>query len=150
MATSEDRGPRVAVDARVTVPGLEAAAVAAVVARAWALHCGPPGAAVEVALLGEAEHTRLHAELMDAPEATDVMALSYRDADLWGEILVNADCARREAAARGARARDEALLYVAHGALHLLGFDDRDAAARAAMRAAEARTLAREKVPPRA
>jgi probable rRNA maturation factor len=135
MATS--REPRVSCLAASAVPGLSARDAERMVRRAWERHHGPPGAAVEVSFLGEEEHSRLHSELLGDPSSTDVMAIPYRDPDLWGEILVNADCAAREARARGVEPRDEALLYVAHGALHLLGLDDRDPAARAAMRAAE-------------
>jgi rRNA maturation RNase YbeY len=139
MATS--RAPRVLVGAHTPLPELRLADAAAMVARAWAQEWGPPGVTVEVTFLDEAEHTRLHEELLGDPSATDVMAISYRDPDLWGEILVNADCARREALARGVTVRQEALLYVAHGALHLLGLDDQDPDARAGMRAAEHRLL---------
>jgi probable rRNA maturation factor len=141
MATS--RAPRVLVSGEERVPGIGRRAVEDLVARAWAEWHGPPGAAVEVAFLDEAEHTRCHAELLGDPAPTDVMAIPYRDPDLWGEILVNADCARREALARGVSGRAEALLYVAHGALHLLGLDDHDPVARERMRAAEARLLRR-------
>ncbi len=147
MTTSE---PRVVLAARGAPEILRREEVGAVVTRAWTLYHGPPGATLEVALLGEVEHTRLHRELLGDPAPTDVMAIPYRDPDLWGEILVNADCAARAAAARGVRVRDEALLYVVHGALHLLGFDDRSANAAAAMRAAEARVLGREEFPLRA
>jgi probable rRNA maturation factor len=139
--------PRVILAARGAPKILRREDVGVAVARAWSLYQGPPGATLEVALLGEAEHTRLHRELLGDPAPTDVMAIPYRDPDLWGEILVNADCAARAAAARGVRVRDEALLYVVHGALHLLGFDDRTANAAVAMRAAEARVLRVEKSP---
>ena len=39
------------------------------------------------------------------------------------------------------RARDELLLYVVHGALHLKGYDDRSPPQRKRMRAAERRYL---------
>lgn len=134
--------PRVRVRAEATAPaGAGARELAAVVRRAWALHHGPPGAMVEVTLLGEEDHSRLHGRLTGDSAPTDVLAVSYRDPDLWGEILVNADCARRVARERGHGAALECRLYVAHGALHLLGFDDRDPRAAAAMRAAEARVV---------
>jgi len=143
MATNRAarRAPRVLVSGEERVPGLRRRAVEEVVARAWEEWHGPPGAAVEVAFLDEAEHTRCHAELLGDPSPTDVMAIPYRDPDLWGEIIVNADCARREARQRGVEDRQEALLYVAHGALHLLGHDDHDPVARERMRAAENRVL---------
>jgi probable rRNA maturation factor len=150
MATPDPRAPRILVGCEAGLPGLDAEALAGAVARTWLRHWGPPGATLELSLLDQAAHTRLHAELLGDPEPTDVMAIAYRDADLWGEILINADCARREAAARGTAPHAEALLYALHGTLHLLGFDDRGDAARAAMRAAERAALAREKCPARA
>jgi len=139
MATNS-YAPRVEVLAEAPAPtGASAAAMAACVRRAWEAFDGPPGAGVDVVLLGEDEHTRLHARWMDDPSSTDVMAVAYRDADLWGEILVNVDCAKRVAQERGHSAARECLLYVTHGALHLLGFDDLSPRAAVAMRAAEER-----------
>lgn len=128
--------------AEARLPGLTAAAVRAVVARAWRLYAGPVGARLEVVLLGDREHSALHDRLLGDPSSTDVMALPYGDLDLFGEILVNRDVARKEARRRRRPAADEALLYVVHGALHLIGFRDDGEDARAEMRAAEARVLA--------
>jgi probable rRNA maturation factor len=137
MATS-DRAARVAVLAEAPAPaGASAAMLAACVRRAWAAFDGPPGAAVDVVLLGEDEHTRLHERWMGDSTPTDVMAVAYRDPDLWGEIFVNVECAQRVARERGHAAARECALYVTHGALHLLGFDDLSPRAAAAMRAAE-------------
>lgn len=139
MATSE-RAARVEVLSELPLPrGAGADEIAATVRRAWAAFDGPPGACVDVVILGEDEHTRLHERLMDDPTPTDVMAVAYRDPDLWGEILINLDCAHRAARERGHSAARECLLYVTHGALHLLGFDDLTSCAAVAMRAAEAR-----------
>ncbi len=130
--------PRVQILAEVAAPrGLGPRELADCIVRAWAAYDGPPGAAVDVVLLGEAEHTRLHFQLLGDPEPTDVMAVAYRDPDLWGEILVNVDCALRVGAERGHGAAAECRLYVTHGALHLLGFADGNERAAAAMRAAE-------------
>ena len=41
-----------------------------------------------------------------------------------GEIVASAETAAREAARRNVEAKAELLLYVIHGTLHLLGFDD--------------------------
>lgn len=141
MATSE-RAPRVSVAAeRPLPPGAGAAVLAACVRRAWREHHGPPGAAVEVTVMEEEEHCRIHQRLSGDPAPTDVLAVAYRDADLWGEILVNGACAERAAAERGRSAASELRLYVTHGALHLLGFDDHSPRAAAAMRAAEQRLV---------
>jgi len=94
-----------------------------------------------VVVLGTEEHTRIHAEFLDDPAETDVMAFPYQDPDLFGEILLNRDVCRRDAERHGRSVRDEARLYVVHGALHLLGFRDDESTARQRMRAAEAELL---------
>lgn len=132
---------RVRLVARASLPGLGAARVRAAVARAWELHGGPEWARLEVTLLTAAEHTRIHAAHLRDPRETDVLAFPYGDRDLFGEILVNRDRCVAEARMRRRAAADEALLYVVHGALHLLGLRDDGPAARRAMRRAEARVL---------
>ncbi len=137
------RAPRVGYRAEAPLAGVDAARVRAAVEAAWELYGGPPGERVEVVLLGEEEHSLLHGEFLDDPTATDVMAFPYGDEDLFGEVVVNRDMAVREARARRKPVAHEALLYVAHGALHLLGFRDDSDAARVEMRAAEARVMQR-------
>ena len=44
--------------------------------------------------------------------------------DIDGEIIVSAETARREAKERGLDERHELLLYVIHGLLHLMDYDD--------------------------
>jgi probable rRNA maturation factor len=80
---------------------------------------------------------------MGLDRATDVLAFPLADAPggLLGEVVASAETARREAAARGLAPADELLLYVVHGVLHLLGFDDHAAGDRRRMRAAERRAL---------
>ena len=43
---------------------------------------------------------------------------------LEGEVVVGAEVARREARRYGWTPHDELLLYVVHGLLHLVGYDD--------------------------
>ena len=64
-----------------------------------------------------------------------------------GELIVSADTAQRNASEYGWPAADELLLYVIHGALHLVGYGDHCAAESSEMRAAEARHLQRLGVP---
>ncbi len=135
------RAPVVRFRARARLAGVDARAARRVVARAWELYAGPPGEKIEVVLMAEEEHTALHAAFLDDPSSTDVMAFPYGDEDLFGEVLVNRDVAVQEARNRRTDAAGEVLLYIAHGALHLLGFRDDTPAARGEMRAAEARVL---------
>ena len=61
---------------------------------------------------------------------------------LEGEIIVSADTAESSARLYGWSVDDELLLYVIHGALHLVGFDDKTPAMAAVMREQEAAHLA--------
>lgn len=64
------------------------------------------------------------------------------------EIVVSADTAQREAARRGIPFESELALYLIHGTLHILGYDDIDDADRAVMREAESRHLDAAGYPP--
>ena len=55
--------------------------------------------------------------------ATDVLSFPL-GTDLVGELVISADYAVGEAAKRGIPVEEELLRYVAHGILHLLGYDD--------------------------
>lgn len=60
---------------------------------------------------------------------TDVLAFDMREADqpqhrLDADVLVCAEVGQREAARRGHTLARELVLYVLHGALHCLGYDD--------------------------
>ncbi len=62
--------------------------------------------------------------------------------EIDGEIYVDLDMAAERADEFGAAPEHEALRYVAHGLLHLVGYDDATDAERAAMRSLEDRYLA--------
>lgn len=61
---------------------------------------------------------------------------------LEGDVIASAETAIRLAARYDWPADDELLLYVVHGMLHLVGYDDRDPASRAEMRGREQHYLA--------
>jgi len=75
---------------------------------------------------------------------TDVLAF-HADPDLGilGEIYISIDTARRQAAAYGVTLREEILRLVAHGVLHLCGYDHGRAADAAAMKKREDEYLGR-------
>ena len=73
-------------------------------------------------------------------EAGDAFALARSEGDgtgIDGEIYVNLDFAREHCAEFDASFEEEALRYVIHGLLHLLGYDDADDAGRTRMRTRE-------------
>lgn len=55
--------------------------------------------------------------------ATDVISFPL-GTDLVGELVISAEYAVGEARKRGIPVEEELLRYVAHGILHLLGYDD--------------------------
>lgn len=118
-------------------------AVAAALARDRLTRCR-----LSVLVVDEAESARLHAEHFGDPSPTDVMSFPDGSRDpadgrrRLGDLAVCLPIAAREAAARGHPLAHEFALYVLHGCLHLLGFDDRDDAARAEMEAVQQALMA--------
>lgn len=66
-----------------------------------------------------------------------------------GEIVVSAEMARDMALEYGWQPRDELVLYIIHGLLHLAGYDDLDEDEMRVMRAREREILAHWKLTPR-
>ncbi len=101
---------------------------------------------VSVALVNDAVIREVNREHLDHDWATDSIAFSYADDPspdaVSGEVVVSGETALREAEARGTDPRHELLLYVAHGTLHLLGWDDDTPARRRRMNARAADILA--------
>ncbi len=106
-------------------------------------HGGRPGLALGVVFVDDARLAALHAETLGDPSPTDVITfdLGEEGGGPAGELWVSVERARTVAAERGVPVARELALYLVHGALHLCGFDDREDADRARMRAAEARVL---------
>lgn len=84
-------------------------------------------AELSVALVDDRRMTALNREFLGRDDVTDVLAFPYgSEGDVVrGEIVVNAELAVRQAADRPHSAQDELMLYLVHGLLHLLGYDDR-------------------------
>lgn len=135
---------RVGWDGYAALGAFDAKVFEKLLARAWKFYDGPASAILDVVWMGRDEHDRLHARALDDPTPTDVITFPYGDDDLFGEIVVNLDMALEQATSRDIAMLDEVALYVVHGALHLLGLDDATEEQRLAMRAAEAKVLARE------
>jgi probable rRNA maturation factor len=100
-------------------------------------------AVVSVAIVDDPTIHRLNRQYLEHDYATDVLSFALAEPpDVEGEIIASIDTARREAAEAGWSAEDELLLYAVHGALHLVGYLDKDPDDAAEMRAAERRVLA--------
>jgi probable rRNA maturation factor len=96
-------------------------------------------ARVSLAVVDDPTIHELNREFLGHDYATDVLSflLERPPAAIEGEIVVSAETAAAEAPRYGWSAAEELLLYVIHGALHLVGYDDHSAAKRAEMRARE-------------
>jgi probable rRNA maturation factor len=108
-------------------------------------------AEVSLAIVDDATIHALNRQYLSHDEPTDVLSfLLEREAGrLEGEIVVSRETAAKSAPAYGWRAEDELLLYVIHGALHLVGFDDNTPDAAAEMRRREQHYLEQFGLPAR-
>jgi probable rRNA maturation factor len=105
-------------------------------------------ASLTVLLVDEAASARLHHQHFGDPAATDVM--SFPDGTSrprqggvhLGDLAVCVAVARREAAGHGMGLPEELTLYILHGLLHLVGYDDRNPRELKRMWAAQRRLLA--------
>ena len=96
---------------------------------------------LSVAVVSDPQIRELNKQYLEHDYETDVLSFNLEPDSskgcLSGEIIVSADTAARCAAEQSVTARDELLLYIVHGLLHLMGFDDKNPARRAEMREAE-------------
>ncbi len=94
---------------------------------------------VSIAVMDDPTIRELNQRYLQHDYATDVLSflLESGPALLEGEIVVSADTASRMAPDYGWSTDDELLLYAIHGALHLVGFDDKTPQAAAMMRQKE-------------
>ena len=84
-------------------------------------------AEVNVAIVGDAEIGELNKQFLNHDGSTDCLSfdLSGDGEDVKTfELMVNAEMAGRQAELRGHSSEAELALYITHGLLHNLGFDD--------------------------
>jgi probable rRNA maturation factor len=109
-------------------------------------------AEISIAVVDDPTMHELNLKYLQHDYATDVLSFRFdedEDSPVDGEIIVSVDTAEREAKEYGWRTEDELLLYVIHGALHIVGYDDQELEDRKEMREAEARHLAAMGLSPR-
>ena len=108
-------------------------------------------ATVSVAIVDDPTIHQLNRQFLNHDEATDVLSfvLQREENRLEGEVVASAETAQRCAHRFGWSPADELLLYVIHGTLHLVGYDDQTPEQRAAMREQERAYLARFGLEPR-
>jgi len=101
---------------------------------------------IGIAVVDDATIAKLHNEYLSDPEPTDVLSfvLDSSPGYIEGEVVVSADTAIASAPRFKSSAASELLLYVIHGTLHLVGYDDTTSKKRATMRRHEKEYLAME------
>lgn len=80
-------------------------------------------AEIAAAIVSDARIADLHQRFMNIAGPTDVITFQH------GEIIVSAETAQRNAVEYQTSTDREIRLYIIHGILHLMGFDDTTAAA---------------------
>lgn len=101
-----------------------------------------PRAELSVLLCDDATIHALNRDYRKRDKPTDVLAFAMREGDdghlagdLLGDVIVSLETATRQAKERGITARDEVMMLLAHGLLHLLGWDHQTDADEALMSA---------------
>jgi probable rRNA maturation factor len=102
-------------------------------------------ATVSIAVIDDNAMQQLNRQYLNHDWPTDVLSFALEDngRHLEGEIVISADTAASAALELDISATAEQLLYVIHGTLHLVGYDDKSPDEAAEIRAAEARYLQR-------
>jgi probable rRNA maturation factor len=90
---------------------------------------------VFVWLISDRRMALLHRNFMHQTGPTDVLTFQH------GEIFISVETAKKHARAFGNSLASELRLYIAHGLLHLHGFDDRTRAAARKMKAIQKKIL---------
>lgn len=107
------------------------------VAEATLRHHDVISADLSVVIVDDTKMAELNKHHLNHTGPTDVLTFDLRDdlnapehsdgpTRIEGEIVISHDTAKREAAKREHPIQDELALYVVHGILHLLGFDDHE------------------------
>lgn len=108
-------------------------------------------AIVGVAVLSDESIRQLNRDFLQHDNTTDVLSfpLTMDHETLEGEIAISLDTAISRAKDYDWEVADELLLYVIHGALHLIGYRDNSESAIAEMRTQEVAMLAHFGLRPR-
>jgi probable rRNA maturation factor len=97
-----------------------------------------------VAIVDASTSHEVNREFLGHDYPADVISfpLDHAKGQLEGELVLCADVAVDQAKRYGWKAEEELLLYVVHGTLHLVGYDDLSTGPRRTMRAKERHYLA--------
>ena len=97
-------------------------------ARTVCTRFGVHNAAISIAIVDSAEMRKVNREFLGSRRVTDVISFDMSDKSepkvKTFDLVVNGQLVTRQAARRGIKPAAELALYVTHGLLHNLGFDD--------------------------
>jgi len=142
-AAKKKDSPKVAISSAqkaIRVPRKRIAELAAFVAKAEGCRIGD----VDIAVVDSARMAELNRRYLRHAGATDVLSFDLSEpqsAGLSVQLIVCGDLAVTEAAARGLRPADELMLYVVHGLLHVMGYEDQSVGGSAGMQARQEELL---------
>lgn len=102
-------------------------------------------ATISVAVVDDPSIHEINRDFLNHDYPTDVVSfpLEWAEDYLEGEVVVSAETALLRAPEFGWRPSDELILYVVHGMLHLVGYDDHDNDDRQEMRSRERQHMQR-------
>lgn len=86
---------------------------------------------LSLALVDDDRIVSLNARLLGRDNPTDVIAFEAEEGE--GEVIISVDTAARQAVTEGHSLLTELRYLIAHGVLHVLGYDDSDEASRQEM-----------------
>ncbi len=94
---------------------------------------------LSITLVDDETIAQLNSRYHSSDGPTDVLSFPLQEGagDLWGDIYISLDTARRQAREVGGSFTGEVRLLVVHGILHLCGYDDQEESARKTMRTRE-------------
>lgn len=84
---------------------------------------------------------KLHQDFFQDPTPTDCISFPYEEDCFLGEIFVCPETASEYVKKKGKDVYEEVMLYMVHGILHLLGYDDLEEKNRRKMKKEERRVM---------
>lgn len=106
--------------------------------RSWRARQGDRGSGIGkeigITFVGDKEIKSLNRKFRKKDRSTDVLAFEMNEERMLGDVVISVDSARRNAARFGESIRSELKRLVAHGVLHLSGYDHVKKADRVLMR----------------
>lgn len=79
---------------------------------------------LNIVILNDDSIHRMNKEFLNHDYPTDVITFTIEDEPLEGEIYISSETAKTQAVEYGVSLKNEILRLVAHGCLHLSGYDD--------------------------